>query len=231
MLLIAAFALIVVIVIAVLGLIAGLGAVGLIAGVVVAAVFAFVAYWRSDAVALRMGHAKPADPERHARLHNVTEGLCIAAGVPKPGLYVIDDPAPNAFATGRSQRHAAIAVTTGLLDKLTRIELEGVLAHELNHIKNDDVLPSTLAVTIVGLPAVVAPPVFGPLMRLAVNGRNESSADLNGVALTRYPPGLISALERIDADPTALHSDSRAIAHMWIAHPPLDERIRLLKEL
>jgi len=215
----------------VLTLVAGLGIVGLIIGVVVAGVVASIAYWESDAVALRMAHARPADAEQYARLHNVIEGLCIAAGVPKPRLYVIEDPAPNAFATGRNQRHAAIAVTTGLLDKLSRIELEGVLAHELNHVKNDDVLPSTLAVTIVGLPAVVVPPVFGPLMRLAVNDQRESSADLNGVALTRYPPGLISALERIDADPTALHSDSRAIAHMWIAHPPLDERIRLLKEL
>ncbi len=214
-----------------LTLVAGLGIVGLIIGVVVAGVVASIAYWESDAVALRMAHARPADAEQYARLHNVIEGLCIAAGVPKPRLYVIEDPAPNAFATGRNQRHAAIAVTTGLLDKLSRIELEGVLAHELNHVKNDDVLPSTLAVTIVGLPAVVVPPVFGPLMRLAVNDQRESSADLNGVALTRYPPGLISALERIDADPTALHSDSRAIAHMWIAHPPLDERIRLLKEL
>jgi heat shock protein HtpX len=242
-LLVAAFAVIVVAVVWVLALLAGLGIAGLIVGVVVAGVLAFIAYWKSDAIALRMAHARPADPEQYARLHNVIEGLCIAAGLPKPELYVIDDPAPNAFATGRNQRHAAIAVTTGLLDKLSRIELEGVLAHELNHVKNDDILPSTLAVTFVGLPAVLLPPVFGPIMRLAVDSRRESSADVNGVALTRYPPGLISALERIDADPTALHSDSRAIAHMWIAlpsaggnrlvdtHPPLDERIRLLKEL
>lgn len=219
------------VVLAVLTMLVGLGIAGVIIGVVVAAALAAVAYWKSDAVALRMSHARPADAEQYARLHNVIEGLCIAAGVPKPMLYVIDDPAPNAFATGRNQRHAAIAVTTGLLDKLSRIELEGVLAHELNHVKNDDVLPSTLAVTIVGLPAMVVPPVFGPLMRVAVSGHRESSADVSGVALTRYPPGLISALERIEADPTALHSDSRAIAHLWIAHPPLDERIRLLKEL
>jgi heat shock protein HtpX len=225
------------------GLLFGFGVAALIIALVIAGVGSFIAYWKSDAVALRMSHARPADPEQYARLHNVIEGLCIAAGLPKPRVYVIDDPAPNAFATGRNPRHAAIAVTTGLLDKMNRIELEGVLAHELNHVKNDDVLPSTLAVTLVGLPAVVVPPVFSPLMRLALNGLRESSADLSGVALTRYPPGLISALERIDADPTTLHSDSRAIAHMWIAspsaggnrlvdtHPPLAERIRVLKEL
>jgi heat shock protein HtpX len=224
-------------------LVLGFGIAGLIIGLVIAGVGSVVAYWKSDAVALRMAHAHPADPEQYARLHNVVEGLCIAAGLPKPRVYVIDDPAPNAFATGRNPRHAAIAVTTGLLDKMNRIELEGVLAHELNHVKNEDALPSTLAVTLVGLPAVVVPPVFSPLMRIAVNGRRESSADLSGVALTRYPPGLISALERIDADPTTLHFDSRAIAHMWIAspsagsnrlvdtRPPLAERIRVLKEL
>ncbi|MBV8982679.1 MAG: M48 family metalloprotease, partial [Acidimicrobiia bacterium] len=138
-------------------------------------------------------------------------------------------------AIGRSPRHAAIAVTTGLLNDLTRIELEGVLAHELSHVKNDDVLLATVAVTFVGVPAVVAPPVFGPLVRRAVDAKRESSADVNGVALTRYPPGLISALERIDASPTTVHSDSRAISHLWFAspapHPGLDERIRVLKDL
>ena len=79
-----------------------------------------------------MSRAQPADPEQYQRLHNLVEGLCIAGGLPKPGVYVIDDPAPNAFATGRNPKHAAIAVTTGLLEKMNRVELEGVLAHELS---------------------------------------------------------------------------------------------------
>src|SRR5687768_18491578 len=103
-----------------------------------------------------MSHARPASPTTYARLHNLVEGLCIAAGLPKPRIYVIEDDAPNAFATGRDPRHAAVAVTTGLMDKLTRIELEGVLAHELSHIKNYDILVSTLAVTLVGVLTLLA---------------------------------------------------------------------------
>ena len=115
-----------------------------------------LAYWKSDAVALAMSHAKPADPAEYARLHNVVEGLCIAAGLPKPRLYVIDDDAPNAFATGRNPQHAAIAVTTGLLAKMNRVESKAVLAHELSHIKNYDILVSTLAVTLVGVIALLS---------------------------------------------------------------------------
>ena len=199
-----------------------------------------------------MSHARPADPVRYARLHNMVEGLCIAAGLPKPRVYVIDDPAPNAFATGRNPRHATVAVTTGLLDKMNRIELEGVLAHELSHVKNSDVLVSTLAVTLVGLPSLVLVPLFAPVMQLAVSRRRESLADVNGVELTRYPPGLISALEKLKGDTTVVRFNSRATAHLWIesplardpeggrlswlnrmfdTHPPLDERIRALKEL
>ena len=109
-------------------LLLGFGVVGVVIALVVAGVGSGVAYWKSDAIALSMSHARPADPTTHARLHNLVEGLCIAAGLPKPRIYVIDDDAPNAFATGRDPRHAAVAVTTGLMDKLTRIELEGVLA-------------------------------------------------------------------------------------------------------
>ena len=101
-----------------------------------------------------MSRAQPADPSEYARLHNLVEGLCIASGLPKPRVYVIDDDAPNAFATGRNPQHAAIAVTTGLLEKMNRVELEGVLAHELSHIKNYDILVSTLAVTMVGVIAL-----------------------------------------------------------------------------
>ncbi len=116
---------------------------------------AFFAYYKSDAVALAATRAKPADPAEYRRYHNLVEGLCIAAGLPKPRLYVVNDPAPNAFATGRNPEHAAIAVTTGLLEMMNRVELEGVLAHELSHIKNYDILVSTVAVVAVGAIALL----------------------------------------------------------------------------
>jgi len=272
-------------------LLLGFGPIGLLVALAVAGGSSAFAYWKSDAVALAMSHARPADPTTYARLHNLVEGLCIAAGLPKPRVYVIDDEAPNAFATGRNPRHAAVAVTTGLLDKMTRVELEGVLAHELSHVKNYDILVSTLAVTLVGVVALLAdfslrfmwwggprhrdddsPGGGGPAAALAVVGlvllvvaplvakvmqatisrRREALADVSGVALTRYPPGLISALEKLKEDTTVVHSSSRATAHLWVesplartpeegrlsrlnrlfdTHPPLEERIQALKEL
>ena len=290
-LLVLAFVVLVVAVAWALDLVLGYGVVGVAVAVVVAVAASAGAWWKSDVIALRMSHARPADPVDHARLHNLVEGLCIAAGLPKPGVYVIEDDAPNAFATGRDPRHAAVAVTTGLLAKLNRVELEGVLAHELSHVKNYDILVSTLAVTLVGVVALVADfalrflwwggprhrndrsdggggagsilavlgfallllaPVVGRLMQLAISRRREALADVTGVSLTRYPPGLISALEKLRDDTTVVHSASRATAHLWIeapvartasegrqawvnrlfdTHPPLDERIAALREL
>ena len=267
----------------------GYGPAGLVIALVVAAAMAFGSYWKSDAIALRMSRAHPADPVEHARLHNIVEGLCIAGGLPKPRLYLIDDPAPNAFATGRNPKHAAVAVTTGLLERMNRIELEAVIAHELSHVKNYDILVSTLAVTLVGTIVLLADfairfmwfgggsgrrdnrdggagafvaifgfallilaPLFARIMQAAVSRRREGLADLTGVSLTRYPPGLISALEKLRDDPTVVGSASRATAHLWIesplartddegrmswlnrlfdTHPPLEERIAALREL
>lgn len=213
-----------------------------------AVAFVAGAYYRADAVALAVNHARPADPAVFPRLHNVVEGLCAAAGLPKPRLYTIDDAALNAFATGRDPKHASVAVTTGLLERLDRVELEGVLAHELSHIKSYDTLVSTLAVTLVGV--VALPQLVGPLMGLVVRSEREALADVAGVALTRYPPGLVSALEKLRADSTAVRSGARATAHLWIespvarsgsasqarldrldTHPPLEERIEALREL
>ena len=138
--LIAGFVLLVLIVAWAFNALIGYGVAGLIVALVFALGSSALAYWKSDSVALAMSRAKPADPVEYARLHNLVEGLCIAAGLPKPRLYVVDDDAPNAFATGRNPQHAAVAVTTGLLAKMNRVELEGVLAHELSHIKNYDIL-------------------------------------------------------------------------------------------
>jgi heat shock protein HtpX len=263
-----------------------LGFVGVVLSLVIAAGMAFFGYWNSDKVALAMSRAQPADPNTYARLHNLVEGLCIASGLPKPRLYVVDDPAPNAFATGRSPKHAAVAVTSGLLEKMNRVELEGVLAHELSHIKNYDTLVMTLAVTmvgmvalladfgvrmmifggrrnndsggnlislVIGLVAIVLAPLAARAMQAAVSRRRETLADVSAVEMTRYPPGLTSALEKLLADQAVVGSGSRATAHLWIeepveryaddgkrssrwgrmfdTHPPLEERITLLREL
>ncbi len=287
-LLIGFVALVVLVGVAVGGL-AGNGTNGLIVAFVLSGVFAFASYWKSDKIALAVSRAHPADEVTYKRLHNLVEGLCIASGLPKPRVYVIDDPAPNAFATGRNPKNAAIAVTTGLLEKMNRVELEGVVAHELSHIKNYDILVSTLAVTLVGTIAIITDvairmmwwnggrvhrdgdrgdrgnplalvgivllvlaPLIGKLMQAAVSRRRETLADVSAVRMTRYPPGLISALEKLQADSTVTHSASMATAHMWIeqplsgvkdagrlgvwhklfqTHPPLAERIALLREM
>jgi heat shock protein HtpX len=274
------------------------------AGIAIAAVFAVgsavFGYYNSDKIALAASRAKPVDEALQQgwidkltaeRYHNLVENLCIAAGLPQPRLYVINDPAPNAFATGRDPKHSAVAVTTGLFEKMNRVELEGVLAHELSHVKNYDILIATLAVTmvgtivllsdiflrwsfwggmnddrrdsndspvgailaIVGIVFIVVAPIIAKLMQLAVSRQREYLADVSGVQLTRYPPGLISALEKLKDDHTVIHTASKATAHMWIedplededadhkrarkfdnlfsTHPPLDDRIARLREL
>jgi heat shock protein HtpX len=264
----------------------------IVVAVLVAGGSAALSYWKSDAIALAVSRAKPASVEQYPRLHNLVEGLCIAGGLPKPRIYVVDDPSPNAFATGRNPKHAAIAVTTGLLERMNRVELEGIVAHELSHIKNYDILVSTLAVTMVGIVAIAADigvrflwfgmgrsrnnegdghgsgplallsilgfallllsPLIARIMQAAVSRRRESLADVSGVELTRYPPGLISALEKLRDDYTVVGSTSHATAHLWIeqpqavderegriakinrmfdTHPPLEERIAVLREL
>lgn len=233
--LVASFAAAVVALVWAVAALAGLPWVGLALAVVLGAALTGVAYWQADAVALRLSKATPADAEHYARLHNVVEGLCAAGGLPKPALYVVADEAPDACAIGRSPRHAAIVCTTGLTEKLTRMELEGVVAHELSHVKNYDILPATLAVTFVALPGALVPPLRAAALRRAVGTRREAMGDVNSVALTRYPPGLISALERLRHDgPVAAPSHgSKAIDHLWLdsSMEDIDERIAALREL
>ncbi len=287
--LIAGFVVLLVAVGAAVGFVVGYGIAGTIIALVFSGAAAFASYWKADSIALAVSRARPADPEQYKRLHNLVEGLCIAGGLPKPRVFIIDDPAPNAFATGRNPQHAAIAVTTGLLEMMNRVELEGVIAHELSHIRNYDILVSTLAVTLVGAVAVLADlairmtwwnggrvrrdgdrnggnnplafvgfalllvaPLLAKVMQSAISRRRESLADVSACQMTRYPPGLISALEKLQADSTVTHSASRATAHLWIeqpmpgvreggrlgwvnrlfdTHPPLDERIETLREL
>jgi heat shock protein HtpX len=236
-----------------------------------------------------VSRARPATREDHPRYHNIVEGLCIAAGIPKPALYVIPEKAPNAFATGRNPEHSSVAVTEGLLETLNRVELEGVLAHELAHVRNRDILVGTLVATLVGVIALLADwmlraffwggargrrggrdggggagaiiavaglvlaalaPLIAQLIRFAVSRRRELLADADGALLSRYPPGLASALRKIAASTEPLRAANNATAHLWFSqpsrtpgsgwtrwerlfstHPPIEERIKALEEM
>jgi heat shock protein HtpX len=133
------------------GAVTGFGWFGLAVALLIAGIISFVSYYNSDRIVLAISRARPADPQYHARYLNIVEGISIAAGISPPPAYVIDDPAPNAFATGRNPEHAAVAATTGLLEKMNRVELEGVIAHELAHIRNYDILVTTIAVVLAGV--------------------------------------------------------------------------------
>jgi heat shock protein HtpX len=250
-----------------------------------AAVFALMATWGgyyySDKIVLSMSQARPVTKREEPYLWNTVEGLSIAAGLPMPRLYVIEDTAPNAFATGRDPQHAAIAVTRGLLDKMNRLELEGVIAHEMSHVQNYDIRFMTLVTVLVGtvvllsdwmlrslfyrrrrsssksggnpillligLVFVILSPIIARLMQMAVSRRREYLADASGAKLTRYPEGLANALEKLGADTEPLEVANKATAHLYIinpltehrgrvnrlftTHPPLDDRVKRLREM
>src|SRR3989338_3230481 len=151
----------------------------LYAAVAFSVVMNITAYWFSDKIALRSTGAHEADPVQYLELHRILENLAITAGLPKPRLYVIDDPAPNAFAAGRDPKHAVVAVTTGLLATLDRSELEGVLAHELSHVGNRDILVMTVAVVLAGLITVVV----DMFLRVSFLGGGGGSRDRGGNAI------------------------------------------------
>lgn len=123
---------------------------------IVAIIMSFSSYYFSDQIVMSMSRARPVEKHEYPYLYNTVEGLSLAAGIPTPKMFIIEDSAPNAFATGRDPAHAAVAVTTGLLEKLDRLELEGVLAHEISHIKNYDIRLSTIVVVLVGVVALLA---------------------------------------------------------------------------
>jgi heat shock protein HtpX len=258
-----------------------------ILAIVIAVAMTFGSYFASDKLVLAVSKAKPVSQKDYPHLYNVVEGLAIAAGIPKPRCYIIDDSALNAFASGRNPKNAIVVVTKGLLDKLNRVELEGVIAHEMSHIKNYDVLVQTLAVVMVGVVVLlsdwilrsffwgsrgrrrsssrdrggdigsiivivgVALAIFSPLiaqlLRFSVSRKREFLADANGSLLTRYPPGLASALKKLDADREPLEVANKATAHLYIVnplkdlkgktnkmfstHPPIEERISALENM
>lgn len=206
-------------------------------------------YWASDKLVLRMTNAVPADPQKHRDLINIVENLSITAGLPMPKVYVVHDRAPNAFATGRNPEHAVVAATTGLLEILDRTELEGVMAHELAHVGNRDMLVMTVAVVLAGFIAIVADmfsralfydgnrdnrhpaflvvgivgiilaPIAAQLMQMAISRKREYLADATGALLTRYPEGLASALEKISGAHMPMKKASHATAHLFISDP------------
>ena len=272
-----------------LGYLFSSGLAGLIVAVVIAAGLSIGSYRYGDRLVLASTRAREVTPEQEPRLHNVVEGIALAAGVPKPRVYIVPEQAPNAFATGRDPNHSSIAVTQGLLDMMNRVELEGVVAHEMSHVLDRDILFGTIVATLVGAVVLISEfflrwfwlgglagrrsndsnggaigvigfaigfvllilaPLFGQIIKFAVSREREYLADAQGAMLTRYPPGLISALEKIAQSPTAMRSANNATAHLWLSqpsrvpgddtsklerlfstHPPLADRIRRLQEM
>jgi heat shock protein HtpX len=269
---------------------AGSGIYGLVGAVALAIVLSLAAYFGGDRLVLASTRAREVKPQEQARLHNIVEGLSIAAGIPKPRVYVIPEQAPNAFATGRDPEHSSVAVTEGLLATMNRVELEGVIGHELSHVVDRDILVGTIVATLVGavvlisefflrswwwggfrgrrgsdrsgggieaivfaigLVLLVLAPIIGQIIRLAVSRQREFLADAQGALLTRYPPGLASALRKIGAaSAIPMRSANNATAHLWLSqpsriqgegigpleklfntHPPIEERIRRLEEM
>ncbi len=239
-------------------------------------------FWWSDKIVLSISKARPASRQEFFDFYTVTENLSIAAGLPMPKLYVIDDPAPNAFATGRDKNHAVVCATSGLLQKLDRPELEGVVAHELSHIGNRDILLMSVVVVlvgfvsilsniflrsmwfgggrsrdndgegggilaIIGIVLIVLSPIVATLIKLAISRRREFLADASGVLLTRYPEGLAKALEKISTYNMPMKAANTATAHLFISnpfgnkgtaisnlfqtHPPIAERIKILRSM
>jgi heat shock protein HtpX len=183
----------------------GFGTAGFILALIVASLLAFISYWSSDKIVLAISRARPATKEEFPYLYNVVEGLALAAGIPAPRCYVIDDTAPNAFATGRNPKNSVICVTTGLLQKLNRVELEGVIGHEMSHIRNYDILLQTLVVVMVGMVALLSDWILrgvfwgGGRRRSSSRGRGGSlAAALLAVGLVLAALGpLISQLIRL----------------------------------
>ena len=247
---------------------------------------AFISYYSSASVALRISGATEVSHADEPELMRRVENLCIGAGLPMPKVYVIEDGSPNAFATGRDPDHASIAVTRGLLQKLEPLELEGVLAHELSHIGNYDIRVMTVVVVLVGIAALMADfllrltffgagrrssnrgkggggavliiyalallgailtPLVAQAIRFAVSRQREYLADASAALLTRSPDALARALEKIAADPDPLEVVNKATAHLYInnplrehksllnnlfsTHPPIEERVRLLRAM
>ncbi|NCP47181.1 zinc metalloprotease HtpX [Candidatus Collierbacteria bacterium CG1_02_44_10] len=248
---------------------------------IISGILSFVSFYYSDSIILSISGATPASKRDHFDFYTVTENLVGVARIPMPKLFVIEDTAMNAFATGRDPEHAVVCATTGILARLNRTELEGVVAHELSHVKNYDIRLMGIVTILVGLVTLLADillrtrirgrgrddegnlgavlfvagivmallsPIIAQLIQLAVSRRREFLADASGAALTKFPEGLASALEKISADKEPLEAANKATAHLYIAnplknhhdsigwfaglfntHPPVKERLKALR--
>ncbi len=258
----------------------------LIGALIFGIVYSFISYYSSASIALSLAKAKPVTKADNPMLYNLVENLTIAAGLPMPKLYITPEMQINAFATGRDPSHAAVAVTEGALERLNKTELEGVLAHELSHVGNRDILVSTVAAVLAGIVSLIADiflrslffggmggrgrgggngeaqeiffiaaialsilaPIGTMLIQFAISRRREALADASGVLLTRYPEGLISALQKIQLDTTPMATAKDSTAHMWLdtpfkgkgaswwhtlfaTHPPIEQRIKALQQI
>ncbi|MBI5947499.1 MAG: M48 family metallopeptidase [Chloroflexi bacterium] len=248
--------------------------------------YALASYFASTAVVLSISGAHEVTKEEEWEFVRRTENLCIGAGLPMPKTWVLEDSAPNAFATGRDPKHSHVVVTRGLLDKLEPAELEGVIAHELSHVGNYDIRVMTLVTVLVGVIALISDlalrftfwgagsrrgskdkgggaaalivlalailgailaPIIAQTIRFAVSRRREYLADASGALLCRNPEALARALEKISADTEPLEAANKATAHLYISnplkdhssflnnlfstHPPIEDRIRLLRSM
>lgn len=239
-----------------------------------ALVYVLISYYSSSKLALAVNGAKEIQKRDNPRLYRIIENLTITEGLPMPKVYVIEDKALNAFATGRDPKRSSVAITTGLLDVLADQEVEGVMAHELGHIKNYDVRVSMIAFAMVavvgllsdiilrslwfrdednnnqatmliGVAAAVLAPLIAMFIQLAISRKREYLADATSALTTRYPEGLIGALQKIEKHGSHMQRQSSSTAHLFFAnplkksvvsnlfstHPPIQDRIARLKEM
>jgi len=262
---------------------------GLIFALILWVIMSLVAYFQGDSILLAMSRARKISHDDHPRLYNIAEEMKIASGLEAmPSIYIVDDPAMNAFATGRDPKKASVTVTSGLLQKLNRDELQGVVGHEMAHIKNRDVLLMAMCsvllgtivlvawyasrfmifggmgrsrrssssgggglgqiiIIVVALALIVLAPIMAQLIYLSISRKREYLADASSALYTRYPEGLASALEKLAASTDQLKSANKATAPMYIinpfrkrgmaasdltsTHPPISERIRILRSM
>jgi heat shock protein HtpX len=239
-------------------------------------IYALIQYFLASKLAIAMTGAHQIEKRDNPRLYRIVENLAITLGVQTPKVYIIDDPAPNAFATGRDPKHAVVAATTGLLDIMSDDELEAVMAHEMGHVQNYDIRVSMIAfglvsaigiltdvvmrmfffgnddrdsnvnplVIVIGIVVIILAPIIAAIVQLAVSRQREYLADATGAMTTRHPEALASALGKLEKYTQPMRRQSTSTSHLFFtnplkpgffsklfsSHPPLEDRIKRLRE-